>query len=73
MNKELAMTLLNSEVVSGVAKAHQAGNLPESEVARFESMLRAVADKGQTLPESFFSAIPDNTNGRDIFRAVHAA
>lgn len=73
MDKQHALTLANSDVVNSVARARQAGNLPESEVVRFEQMCNAIIVKGESLPDSFFSALKSGATGRDIFRAIHGA
>lgn len=73
MNKQTALALANNDVVSSVAKARQAGNLPESELVKFEDMCKAVIAKGETLPESFFAGLQGSASGREIFRAIHAA
>ena len=73
MDKQLALSLANSDVVNSVAKARQAGKLPEAEVVRFEQMCKAIITKGETLGDDFFAAIKSSATGRDIFRAIHAA
>lgn len=73
MDKQIALSLANNDVVSSVAKAKQAGKLPESEVAQFEQMCNDVLAKGATLSDEFFAKLESSATGRDIFRAIHAA
>jgi CII-binding regulator of phage lambda lysogenization HflD len=73
MNKQTALALANADVVNTLAAVRQAGKAPECEAAKLEAMCNAVLAKGETLGDQFFARIADSANGRDIFRAIHAA
>jgi hypothetical protein len=73
MNKQTALSLAHADMVSAVALTRQAGKVAEAEIVKFEQMCQAVLTKGESLPESFFAALAENTSKRDIFRAIYTA
>ena len=72
MDKQIALTLANADIVNAIAMTRQAGKA-EAEIIKFEAMCKAILDKGASLPDEFFAAIKSNSTGRDIFRAINAA